>query len=88
MSDEIDHEEGMYDVIEELRTYAELDGTEWGEMLDLCERLWGYSSIMSSELVTALENEMKAALEYAREELEIVETVETFTRKTKRLEQR
>lgn len=88
MTDIMRYGEDIYDVMNSLREYAELDGSEWGEMLMLCEQLWKYRFIMSDGLVQALEQEMRDQLEYAEEELEIVEETETYTHTIRRLQEK
>ena len=77
-----------YEQIEELKEYAEYEGTEWGEMIMALSQLMGYADYISQEMQTALFKEIAAQHEWAKEELIITEHVETFTRKVRSVEQR
>jgi len=76
----------LYEKLTELMDFAELDGTEWGEMLLSVNALYSCRSIISEELAIALDNEISSQHEWAVNNLEIVEETETITRTTKRLE--
>lgn len=67
--------------------FAELDGTEWGEMILEIDRLWSYRSHMSTSLTKELEAEMRRQWKWAKNNLTIVESVETFSRPVRTLEQ-
>jgi hypothetical protein len=67
--------------IERLRNYAEYEGTEWGEMIMALCALTHRSDYVSEELAALLVAEIDSNLEWAEENLELVESVETFTRK-------
>jgi hypothetical protein len=71
----------------QLIEFAELDGTEWGEMILEIDRLWQYRSHMGVGLTKALESEMRAQWKWAKNNLTIVETTETITRPVRTLEQ-
>lgn len=76
----------MDKIIEELTAYAELDGTELGETFIALINLWNTRTYLSEKLVKALEKEIKANLADVKENAEIIETEETFTRKVSYLE--
>ena len=67
--------------------FAELDGSEWGEMILEIDRLWSYRSHMSVGLTKAMESEMRAQWKWAKNNLTIVSETETITRPVRRLEQ-
>ena len=65
---------------------AELDGTEWGEMVLAIVHLLGYRDYVSDELKAALTTDLEDQWEWAKENCEIVEVDETITRKSRTLE--
>jgi len=70
----------------ELKTYAELDGTEVEEAcLSLCH-LVGYPDYVSDEFYEALMTEIMRQLVGFKECTKIVEYEETYTRKVRDLE--
>jgi len=74
--------------IAELRDYAELDGSEWGEAaIAICE-MWTHSWQYSKTLVKALEKEILAYLRCVKSCTEIKEYEETenVVRKYRELE--
>lgn len=73
--------------IDELLVYANLDGTEWGEMITALQQLWQYRDYLSKELSEDLDQEILAQHEWAVNNLQIVEEKITETRTYKRLEQ-
>lgn len=73
--------------IEELIVYANLDGTEWGEMITALQQLWQYRDYLSKELSEDLDQEILAQHEWSVNNLQIVEEKITETRTYKRLEQ-
>lgn len=73
---------------EELRVYAEYDGTEVGEMLQALIRFAYYEEYTSSEMQAALAKEVEAQSKYYKEHFKIVEIEETFTRKITTLEEK
>jgi hypothetical protein len=73
--------------LEQLMQYADLDGTEWGEMCQAMQHLYGsYSDYIGEDLRDALEKNIAEQLKWAESEMEITEVDETFTRKVKVLE--
>ena len=78
--------ETISDKIQALEEYIELEGSEWGEMMGLLVQLYGYRDYCSEKLVKAMESDISTQLEAARENAEIIETKETFTRTVKTLE--
>ena len=73
--------------IEELIVYANLDGTEWGEMITALQQLWHYRDYLSRELTKDLDQEILAQHKWAVNNLQIVEEKVTETRTYRRLEQ-
>ena len=73
--------------IDELLVYANLDGTEWGEMITTLQQLWQYRDYLSKELSEDLDQEILAQHTWAVNNLQIVEEKITETRTYKRLEQ-
>ena len=73
--------------IDELLVYANLDGTEWGEMITALQQLWQYRVYLSKELSEDLDQEILAQHTWAVNNLQIVEEKITETRTYKRLEQ-
>jgi hypothetical protein len=71
---------------EKLQKYAEIDGSEIGELCISMIQLSRYSDYVSEEFVDALYAEMVSQLENFEECATIVETEETFTRKVVYLE--
>lgn len=77
-----------YEQIEELKEYAEYEGTEWGEMIMALAQVMSYADYVSQEFQDVLFKEVAAQHEWAKEELVIVETDETFIRKVRSVTQR
>jgi len=75
--------------IEKLREYADLDGTEVGEVCHfICDALH-YSDYISNEnLVKELENEIDDKLSFFKETFDIVTFTETYEREYTRLEEK
>ena len=73
--------------IDELLVYANLVGTEWGEMITALQQLWQYRDYLSKELSEDLDQEILAQHEWSVNNLQIVEEKITETRTYKRLEQ-
>ncbi len=72
--------------VEELREFGGLDGSEWGEMaLSLCS-LYGFRDYLNEKFVNELEGEILSQLEAVKENAQVVETIETFSRTVKSLE--
>ena len=69
----------------ELQEYAELDGTEWGELIQGLEHLYHYRDYMSSELAEALNFEIDLQWSAAKEFCVIVQNTETTTHTTREL---
>ena len=67
--------------------FAELDGTEWGEMILAIDALWGRRDYIDEKTKKALEKEITEQWKWAKENLTIVESVETITRPVRTLEQ-
>lgn len=65
---------------EELEKFAELEGTELGEMCTLLVRLHGYRDYIGAETVAALSAEIEEQLQYFKETFRIAETEVTITR--------
>ena len=76
----------MWDDIEFLREYAELDGTEWGEMIGSLCILAGRVDLLSDELAAVLAKEIADNAEYVRQHAKIITVTETFTRTTADIE--
>jgi hypothetical protein len=72
--------------VEELESYAVLDGTEWGETMLLLCQLSSYSSYISKELSNALHREVTENLAYAKENCKVITETETYTKTSSRLE--
>jgi hypothetical protein len=71
---------------DDLKSYAILDGSEWGEaMMALCHLSY-YSYLMSEELSVALQKEISDNLAYVKANATIVESSETHTTNYKTLE--
>lgn len=80
----------MMDTVDKLETlmeFAEIDGTEWGEMLQSLNALYRCRSVISKELSLAIDNEISSNHEWATENLEIITETEMVPRTTRRLEQ-
>lgn len=73
-------------ITEDLLKYAELDGTEWGETLQILCNLASYRDYISEELAAALDKEMSDQLQYAKSHCRIVEVPHTYTRTSQELE--
>ena len=73
--------------LEILMNFADLDGTEWGEMLQSLNALYSCRAMVSEELATAIDNEIISNDEWAVNNLEIIVETEMVPRTTKRLEQ-
>lgn len=58
--------------IDELLVYANLDGTEWGEMITALQQLWQYRDYLSKELSEDLDQEILAQHTWAVNNLQIV----------------
>ena len=76
-----------YEKLEALIDFAELDGTEWGEMLQSLNALYRCRSAISKELADAIDKEIDSNYEWATNNLEIITETEMVPRTTKRLEQ-
>lgn len=76
----------MWDDIEFLREYAELDCTEWGEMIGSLCILAGRIDMLSDEMAAALAKEIADNAEYVRQHAKIVTVTETLTRTTADIE--
>lgn len=70
----------MWDDIEFLREYAELDCTEWGEMIGSLCILAGRIDMLSDQMAAVLAKEISDNVEYVKEHAKILEYPETFTR--------
>ena len=71
---------------DELKSYAVLDGTEWGEaMMALCHLSY-YSYLLSESLAKEISTEIKEQLAYVKAHTTIVEETETHTSTYKLLE--
>lgn len=71
---------------EELKSYAILDGGEWGEaMMALCH-VHHYTTYFSKEIVDAINKEISDNLDYAKKHATIVEESETHITKYKSLD--
>lgn len=70
----------------ELQKYADLEGTELGEMCTILCSLFGYPDYMSEEFFTAIENEITKQLDNFKTNSKIVEIEETVVRKVVDLE--
>lgn len=73
--------------LEVLMEFAELDGTEWGEMLQSLNSLYSCRSVISPELAEAIDQEISNNYEWAVDNLEIITETVMVPRETKRLEQ-
>ena len=73
--------------IAKLEELAEYEGTEWGEMVMALCALTHRSDYVSEELAALLYKEIDSNLEWADENLKVIETTETFTRTVKSVEQ-
>ena len=71
----------MIDPQDELIRYAQLDGTEWGEAMELLIQLSERLDYVSDELSAMIQKEINDSLAYVKANAEIIETEETFTRK-------
>lgn len=76
----------MWDDIEFLGEFAELDGTEWGEMVGALCIMAGRIDMLSDEMADMLMKEIADNAEYVRAHAKIVETTETYTRTTRDIE--
>jgi hypothetical protein len=70
----------------ELMPYAELEGSEVGEVCDLMVQLSGYEPYISAAFSKALEKEMTSQLKYFKANTKIVEEIEEVKHPVKRLE--
>jgi hypothetical protein len=70
----------------ELMPYAELEGSEVGEVCDLMIQLSGYSPYISPALSKALEKEMAVQLKFFKANSRIVKEIEKIEQPVKRLE--
>ena len=59
--------------IEKLLEYAEYEGTEWSELIELLSKLYHYQDYMSGTLSRNLEDEICDQYEWASTHLRIVE---------------
>jgi hypothetical protein len=74
------------DACEELKGFAVLDGTEWGEaMLALCH-LNHYTYLLSPELKSSVEKEIDEHLQYVKTHATVITETETHTSTYKSLE--
>lgn len=71
---------------EALRRYAELEGTELGELCLALVSVAYRAEYASDDFATALEKELTAQLDNFKENATIIEREETFTRKVAGLE--
>lgn len=69
------------DILNDLIKYADIEGTEIGEVCILLTDIARYPDYVSEEFYHALEKEIMSQLKYFKENSEIVEREETFTRK-------
>lgn len=72
--------------IYELEKYADLDGSELGEYCIALISVYNRRDYASPEFETLLDEELSRQLTYFKENCEIVERTETFTRKIRDLE--
>ena len=80
----------MMDTVDKLETlmeFAEIDGTEWGEMLQSLNALYCCRANISKELADAIDSEIESNYEWAINNLEIITETIMVPRTTKRLEQ-
>ncbi len=78
--------DGFASVVNELRGYAELEGTELGETCRELITLAEYSSSLSSEFLISLKRELERYLDFFKEHCEIVTKTVTVTDEIKELE--
>lgn len=76
----------MWEDIEFLGEFAELDGTEWGEMIGALCAMAGRIDLLSYEMADVLMKEIAENAEYVRQHAKIVETTETYTRTVRDIE--
>jgi hypothetical protein len=65
--------DAMSKVVSELESYAELEGSEWGETVYTLTHMWQLRTLLSKKMVTALESEMKSWLKDVKKNTEIIE---------------
>ncbi len=74
------------DTCEELKSFAILDGTEWGEaMMALCH-LNHYGYLLSTELANSIKKEIADHLAYVKTHATVITETETHTSTYKSLE--
>lgn len=86
LSDDWDRRyEQLENIVKELREYAELEGTEFGEMTYALVNLWGCQ--LTEEFEESVEKEMCNVLEHYEANYKIVEKTETYIETYKTLEE-
>lgn len=73
-------------MVEELREYAELEGSEIGEICLLLYDIYRYSPYMSESFRKAVEKEVKNQLQNFKDHCKIVDKSEVVTETWKELE--
>lgn len=73
-------------VASELETYANIEGSEIGEMCRMLVGLSHYTDFLSDDFLVVLSTELEEQLDNFKEYSTIVETEEVFTRKVISLE--
>ena len=64
--------EEIYEIMDELKIYSELEETEVGEMCELLIRLYSFGDYYSEAFAQALENEIREQLINFRNNSEII----------------
>lgn len=75
----------LREIADSLSDYAELEGSELGEMWSLMAQLAYYEDYMGEEFANALLKEMTEQLEYVQENTEIATETEMIPTKVTRL---
>jgi hypothetical protein len=65
------------ELAEELYYYASIEGSELGEYWEALSRIYTLYSIVDKEFLNAVDKEVKAQLQFIKNEFEIVKTKET-----------
>ena len=72
----------MKEIIEELREYAELEGSELGDSCEMLILIYqSYSECFSDEFLCAMEKEIRFQLQYFKDNSKIIEITEVSPQK-------
>ena len=80
-----DEEEKLDKMVEALETFAQIEGTEYGEYVYMLVNMYTRRECMTDGFKAAFIKEIYETYQYVSEEIEIVEEEVTSTYKTKRI---